>query len=373
VDPECTTGTILALLPLTPEQVCLQSLLTDSHLRFIESLGGAGKFLGFWNVLSSAVFSFLGAELVGVTVGEAQNPRKAVPRAVRLTFFRILFFYLFLVFLLGLTVPYSSPLLLSANNEQKTGLSAEASPFAVAAKIAGVNIMVDFINVCLLIFTISAANSDLYIATRTLYSLSVEGNAPKFFSRTNDRGVPIFALGLSSACCLIAYISAKAGVFTVFKYFVSLVTIFGLLMWMTILLSHICFVRARKEQKIPDTALGYVSPFGARGSMAALVFSVVILLFNGFPDFIHTASTGKFDWRYFIVNYIGVPIFAAMFLGYKLIMKTKVVTPDECDLYTGKAQIDEEEADFLAEEMRSKGVLEKKYEKLYRYTLGYFF
>jgi amino acid transporter len=30
--------------------------------------GGGGKFLGFWSVLTSAVFSFLGAELVGVTV-----------------------------------------------------------------------------------------------------------------------------------------------------------------------------------------------------------------------------------------------------------------------------------------------------------------
>lgn len=30
---------------------------------------GGGRFLGFWNVLGNAVFSFLGAELVGVTVG----------------------------------------------------------------------------------------------------------------------------------------------------------------------------------------------------------------------------------------------------------------------------------------------------------------
>jgi amino acid transporter len=30
--------------------------------------GGGGKFLGFWNVLTNAVFSFLGTELVGVTV-----------------------------------------------------------------------------------------------------------------------------------------------------------------------------------------------------------------------------------------------------------------------------------------------------------------
>lgn len=48
-------------------------------------------------------------ELVGVTVGEAQNPRKTVPRAIKLTFYRILFFYCLSVLLLGMLVPYVSP------------------------------------------------------------------------------------------------------------------------------------------------------------------------------------------------------------------------------------------------------------------------
>lgn len=33
-----------------------------------ESDSAGGYFLGFWNVLTNAVFSFLGTELVGVTV-----------------------------------------------------------------------------------------------------------------------------------------------------------------------------------------------------------------------------------------------------------------------------------------------------------------
>jgi amino acid transporter len=155
--------------------------------------------LAFWSVLTSAVFSFLGAELVGVTVGECQNPKKAIPRAVRLTFYRILIFYIVLVLLLGMTVPYNSPQLLSANSASGTTVSAEASPFVVAASLAGVTALPSLINICLLVFTFSASNSDLYIATRTLYALSVEGNAPRIFSRTNDNGVPFYALGLSSA------------------------------------------------------------------------------------------------------------------------------------------------------------------------------
>src|SRR4051812_27040659 len=92
-----------------------------------------------------------------------------------------------------MTVPYNHSQLLSANNESSTTVSAAASPFVVAATLAGVSTLPNIINVCLLIFTFSAANSDLYIATRTLYALSVEGNAQGIFSYTNARGVPIHA------------------------------------------------------------------------------------------------------------------------------------------------------------------------------------
>lgn len=37
--------------------------------------------------------------LVGVTVGEAQNPRRVIPRAIKLTFWRIVVFYVLSVLL----------------------------------------------------------------------------------------------------------------------------------------------------------------------------------------------------------------------------------------------------------------------------------
>jgi yeast amino acid transporter len=50
------------------------------------------------------------------------------------------------------------------------------------------------INGAILIFVLSAANSDLYIGSRTLYGLAVEGKAPKIFRRVNRLGVPYVAL-----------------------------------------------------------------------------------------------------------------------------------------------------------------------------------
>jgi amino acid transporter len=331
--------------------------------------------LAFWNVMQNAVFSYLGAELVGITVGEAQNPRKAIPRAVRLTFFRIVFFYIVLVLLLGMNVPYNSPELLSSVNESTKTASVKASPFVVAATLAGEPTLKNLINVCLLIFTFSAANSDLYIATRSLYALAIEGNAPKIFSRTDDRGVPIYALALSSTCCVSAYMSVHVTAFKTFQYFVQLVTVFGILTWISILLSHIYFVRARHAQGIPDTALAYVSPFGVRGSWAALIFACFITVFNGWGDFVHNKkASGNFDYKDFIVDYLPVPIYLALIFGYKLIMKTEGVRPEDADLLGGKAKIDEDEAEFLAGELSRKGGLaETKWERVYRLTLGNFF
>lgn len=62
-------------------------------------------FLGFWSTLTNALFAFIGTELIGVTVGEAEAPRKNIPRAIRRTFWRIVIFYIGGVLIIGMTVP----------------------------------------------------------------------------------------------------------------------------------------------------------------------------------------------------------------------------------------------------------------------------
>jgi yeast amino acid transporter len=62
-------------------------------------------FLGFWSTLTNALFAYIGTELIGVTVGEAQNPSKNIPKAIRRTFWRIVVFYIGGVFIIGLIVP----------------------------------------------------------------------------------------------------------------------------------------------------------------------------------------------------------------------------------------------------------------------------
>lgn len=75
-----------------------------------------------------------------------------------------------------------------------------------------------FLNGCILIFVFSASNSDLYIASRTLYALALGGSAPSIIARTDRRGVPVVALAVSATFCGLAYMNIAEASTTVFKY-----------------------------------------------------------------------------------------------------------------------------------------------------------
>ena len=85
-----------------------------------------------------------------------------MPKAIKLTFFRILFFYVLSVFFLGMVVPYNSSKLAFA---AKSSTSAAASPFLVAVTLAKIGGLDHVINACLLIFVFSASNSGTYPST----------------------------------------------------------------------------------------------------------------------------------------------------------------------------------------------------------------
>jgi len=103
-------------------------------------------------------------------------------------------------------------------------------------------------------------------------------------------------------------------------------------------------MKALKAHGISRDSLPYKAPFQPWGSYFAFVATAIITFFKGFDAFI------PFTTDVFVTNYIGLPIFFFLWLGYKLWYKTKVIPPHEVDLVTGIRQIDEEEEKFLAEE-----------------------
>jgi amino acid permease len=66
-----------------------------------------------FNVFLTAFFAYGGTELVGITAGEAKDPSKTVPKAIKGTFYRILIFYTVALLVLGLIVPYNMYLMVT--------------------------------------------------------------------------------------------------------------------------------------------------------------------------------------------------------------------------------------------------------------------
>ncbi|RSL95782.1 hypothetical protein CDV31_013753 [Fusarium ambrosium] len=309
--------------------------------------GSLGKFLGFWACIVQAAFMFMGCEVVGITYGEARNPRKAIPRAVKQTIWRIAFFYICGVIVLGMNVPYTNELLLGAN-KQKT--SASASPFVVAFRLAGIKILPSVVNGCFLVFTISFANSDIYIASRTLYGLAKDKQAPAIFAKTNSHGVPIYAVMLSSCFVLLAFLNVSTSSATVFRYFVSLSTVLGLVNWLNILITYFCWLKGLQAQNIVRGDLPWTGVFQPYGAYITFVLTIVVIFFNGYKAFIP-----NFDIATFMASYIGVVVYVANIAAWKLWKRTRRVAPTDMDLVTGR-RIYNDEAE---EEVKPRGLFKR--------------
>jgi len=182
----------------------------------LNSTGATAKFVGFWAVLIQAGFSYQGTELVGIAAGETSNPRKTVPAAIKKTFYRILFFFVGSIFFIGLLVTYTNEDLLSSASD------ASASPFVIAADLAGVRALPAIINAVLLCVVLSAANSNVYSGSRILVGLAQAGNAPQILARVTAGGVPYIAVCFTSAFGLLAFLNESDNGGTVFNWFVNI-------------------------------------------------------------------------------------------------------------------------------------------------------
>ena len=189
--------------------------------------GSLGRFLGFWAVLTQAAFSYIGTEIVAIAAGEAKNPRRNIPRAIKKVYIRILLFYLGGTFIIGLLVPSTDPSL-------ELGSGIGKSPFVIAIRNAGIPALPSIINACLLTAAWSAASSDLYTSSRAVYGLALTRAAPKIFARTTSRGLPYVSLAFSAVFGALAYMALSNGAGNVFNQLVNLSAAAGLLTWMGI-------------------------------------------------------------------------------------------------------------------------------------------
>ncbi|KAJ5573461.1 Amino acid/polyamine transporter I [Penicillium hispanicum] len=292
-------------------------------------------FISTCGTMSSATFAYIGSERSGI-LAQTPNVRQAISRAVKYNFYRILVFHLLGVTLLGMILPRTSPLLAFSSGASK---ASAASPFVAALYFAGWPVIAHALNGCILLFVLSIANYDLYLATKAMCDLALKHRAPAFLLRVDRRGVPIFALGICSSLAMLAYVNARTNSTIVFGYFMNTVTMLGLLTWISILATHVSFVQARRAQGIPDDCLVFRSRFGLAGTCLALVMCLFIsatMVFNCFT--FDSRGHSKFDYWHLVASYVGVPLFVFLLVGHKLIIGDKRVRPKDVDFWSDRRE-----------------------------------
>ncbi len=286
--------------------------------------GSLGKFLGFWSVLTSTVYSFGGVQSIALLAGETSNPRYNIPLAAKRIIFRVVALYLLTVFILTLIVPYNDK-----NIATGTG-NASSSPFVIAFQRAGVNAIPSIINAVVLTSAWSAANLSLLMGSRNLFSLAAKGMAPKIFLRTNKFGLPYVGVIFSAIFIPLAYMSVSSKSANVFNWFQNMTSSLLLVGWMLISANHVALHRALRAQGYTKEDLPFNFRLGSLPGWISGIASFLIFITAGFKVFIH----GFWNFETFFSSYFTLVLLVVLYIGWKLFKKTKFVRSSDVDLKT---------------------------------------
>ncbi|MGC1903767.1 MAG: amino acid permease [Candidatus Acidiferrum sp.] len=218
--------------------------LGPKHAIGFSNLTSHGGFLpfglkGVWLAMTLALTSYMGVEVIGVTAGEAEQPEKTIPRAMRTIVFRLILFYVLAMTVMLAMTPW---------NQMGSGIT--GSPFVGAFSAAGIPYASTIMNIVVITAALSSSNTDLYLTTRMLFSLARGGYAPSWLGSLSKSGVPTRALAVSTGGMIAAILLA---IFAPSKAFLMLygVAVAGMFfVWGVILLTHIAFRRALGPERV---------------------------------------------------------------------------------------------------------------------------
>ncbi len=231
--------------------------------------------------VAMAIFSYMGTEIVAVTAGEAENPKQAVPRALRQTLGRLALFYIGGIAILVGILPWD-----------QAGLA--ESPFVRVFQTAGISAAAGVMNFVVLTAALSSVNCDLYLTSRMIFSLSRGGYAPRAFGKLTRKGVPLAALLISSAGMALALLLNLYYSATAFLYMIGAAFFGGLFVWIMIMVTHLAFRRHAPEGAVRFAPRG---PWSTLVGLAALV--AVMISTWWVPGFRITLEAGL-PWLAFI-------------------------------------------------------------------------
>jgi amino acid transporter len=163
--------------------------------------------------------------------------------------------------------------------------------------------------------------------------------------RHADRSFPVLSVTLLSC---VSFLVTSNNAIEVFDWFVGL-TSAGLIINETatyVVVVH--WHHAIVAQKISFGSLPYKSPLAPYTGYWGIAIGICIILTLGFDTF------APWDTKGFITSYFGVGYFVMLFVAWKVWHKTKYVRSAKADIWTGKAEIDEECLIWESEEAKER-------------------
>lgn len=225
---------------------------------------------GIFMSLQMVMFAYLGVEMIGVTAGEAKNPKTVIPKAIDTVFWRILLFYVGALFVIMSIYPWNE-------------IGSNGSPFVLMFEKIGIGPAAGVINFVVLTAALSSCNSGIFSTGRMLFNLAQQKQAPNSFAKISRTGVPSKAIIFSAILLLVGVVLNYLVPEKVFIWVTSISTFGAVWTWGIILLSQLKFRKTLTKGEV--SRLSYKALFYPFGSYLVLAFLVLVLgLMAYFPD-----------------------------------------------------------------------------------------
>nr|WP_254598116.1 amino acid permease [Polynucleobacter antarcticus] len=219
--------------------------------------------------LQMVLFAYVGIEMIGLSAGEAENPRKTIPMAIDSLAWRILIFYMGAILVILAIFPWNE-------------VGQQGSPFVVMFERIGLREAAGIINFVVITAALSSCNAGIFSGGRLLYALSTNGYAPSPFAKLSKYGVPHRAVIATVAVCMSGVVLNYFVPDKAFQYVMAAVTFIGLMVWIAILVTQIQFRRSLTKDQVEQ--LGYRAPWWPYSSWFALAFIGLVVVMMGFHE-----------------------------------------------------------------------------------------
>lgn len=227
-------------------------------------------FEGLLAAFAVVMFAFGGIETIGITAGEARDPKKVIPQAVNTVPVRVLLFYVLTLGVLMSIFPWNE-------------VGSSGSPFVQIFDGLGIPAAPHILNAVVITAALSAINSDIFGAGRILFGLAQQGHAPKSFSKVSRHGVPWMTVVMMGCILLVGVVLNAVIPEDVFVLIASIATFATVWVWVMILASHVAMKREIKRKALPASEFG--SPLWPVASILTMAFmAMVIVILGVFED-----------------------------------------------------------------------------------------